>query len=249
MKQNTTHSGLLGLVEKIIRLVPIIYVFFRSLVKYTNYFEDDFYYLKKIFKNRKVNIIDVGASDGISSKFFLNNLNVNKIFCFEPQKTFYSDLNNLKKRNSEIKIYKYGLGFKKDNQTLFVPYTSFFGKIFYLSTYTFPKKNDLLKQIKLDFLIPPKVEKINIKIKKFKPTKDKIDLIKIDTNGSEYNVIVSLIKLIKKYKPVLIIENNDIRNINNFLSKYRYQKFFVFKGSLKPHINQNSGNVIFKKKI
>ncbi len=98
-------------------------------------------------------------------------------------------------------------------------------------------------------MIPPKVEKINIKIKKFKPTKDKIDLIKIDTNGREYDVIVSLIKLIKKHKPVLIIENNDIRNINNFLSKYGYQKFFVFKGSLKPHINQNSGNVIFKKKI
>ena len=70
MKQNTTHSGLLGLVEKLIRLIPIIYVFFRFLVKYTNYFEDDFYYLKKIFKDKKLNIIDVGASDGISSNFF-----------------------------------------------------------------------------------------------------------------------------------------------------------------------------------
>jgi len=249
MKQNTTHVGLLGFIEKIIRLIPIIYVLFRSLVKYTNYFEDDFYYLKKIFKKNKINIIDVGASDGISSKFFLNNFNVNKIFCFEPQKTFYPDLIDLKKKNSKIKIFKYGLGRKENDQTLFVPYTSFFGKIFYLSTYTFPKKKDLLKQIKLDFLIPPEIEKIKIKLKKFKPTKDKIDLIKIDTNGSEYDVIISLIRLIKKYKPVLIIENNDIKNINNFLTKYGYQKYFVIKGILKPHSNQNSGNVIFKQKL
>ncbi len=249
MKQNTTHGGLLGFIEKIIRLIPIIYIFFRSIVKYTNYFEDDFYYLIKIFKKKKINIIDVGASDGISSKFFLNNLNVNKIFCFEPQKTFYPDLFDLKKKNSNIRIFKHGLGLKKNDQILFVPYTSFFGKIFYLSTYTFPKKKDLLKQIKLDFLIQPKVEKIKIKLKKFKPTKDKIDLIKIDTNGSEYDVILSLINLIKKYKPVLIIENNDVKNIYNFLSKYGYQKFFVSKGLLKRHINQNSGNVIFKKKI
>ena len=249
MKQNTTNSGLLGLVEKLIRFVPIIYVFFRFLVKYTNYFEDDFYYLKKIFNNKKLNIIDVGASDGISSKFFLNNLNVNKIFCFEPQKTFYNDLNNLKKNNSNIKILKYGLGRKETEQTLFVPYTTFFGKIFYLSTYTFPEKKNLIKQIKLDFLIPPKIKKIKITLKKFKPTKDKIDLIKIDTNGSEYDVIISLMKLINKYKPVLIIENNDIKNINNLLVKYGYKKFYVLKNSLKPHINQSSGNVIFKKKL
>ena len=249
MKQNTTHVGLLGFVEKIIRLVPIIYIFFRSLVKYTNYFEDDFYYLKKIFNNKKLNIIDVGASDGISSKFFLNNLNVNKIFCFEPQKTFYNDLNNLKKNNSNIKILKYGLGRKKAEQTLFVPYTTLFGKIFYLSTYTFPQKKNLIKQIKLDFLLPPKIKKIKITLKKYKPTKDKIDLIKIDTNGSEYDVIISLIKLIKKYKPVLIIENNDIKNINSLLVKYGYKKFYVLKNSLKPHSNQSSGNVIFKKKL
>ena len=246
MKQNTTHSGLLGLVEKLIRLIPIIYVFFRFLVKYTNYFEDDFYYLKKIFKDKKLNIIDVGASDGISSNFFLNNLNVNKIFCFEPQKTFFIDLENLKRKNKNLKIFRYGLGQKKNEQTLFVPYTSFFGKIFYLSTYTFPKKNDLLKQIKLDFLIPPKTRKIKIKLKKFKPTKDKIDLIKIDTNGSEYDVIISLIQLIKKCKPVLIIENNDTKNIYKILKKINYKKYFVYKNELKFHNKQNSGSIIYK---
>ena len=95
MKQNTTNEGFLGLIEKIIRLIPHVYIFFRWLVKYTNYFESDFHYLKQIFKNKKINIIDVGASDGISCKFFLNNLKVNKIFCYEPQQTFHKDLEKL----------------------------------------------------------------------------------------------------------------------------------------------------------
>ena len=98
-------------------------------------------------------------------------------------------------------------------------------------------------------MIPPKIEKIKIKLKRFKSTKESIDLIKIDTNGSEYDVIISLKNLIKKYRPVLIIENNDIKNINNFLIRYGYKKFYVLKGYLKPHLNQNSGNVIFKKEI
>ena len=249
MKQNTTHSGFLGLIEKWIRFFPLVYVFFRWLVKYTNYFEDDFYYLNKIFKKKTLNIIDVGASDGISSNFFLNNLNVNKILCFEPQKTFFNDLIKLKNKNSKIKIYKFGLGFNKKKQTLFVPYIVFFGKIFYLSTYTFPKKKDLKQQIKLDFLIPPKIEKIDIRISKFNIPKFKIDLIKIDTNGSELDVIFSLNKIIKRDKPVLIIENNDIKNIYKHLKKFKYVKYYVLNENLKKHTNQNSGNVIFKKKI
>ena len=52
MKQNTTNEGFLGLIEKIIRLIPHVYIF-RWLVKYTNYFESDFHYLKQIFKTKK----------------------------------------------------------------------------------------------------------------------------------------------------------------------------------------------------
>jgi len=55
--------------------------------------------------------------------------------------------------------------------------------------------------------------------------------------------------IIKKNYPILIIENNDIKNIYKFLKKYDYEKFYVSNGSLKKHSNQRSGNVIFKKKF
>jgi len=87
-KQNTTQTGMFSVIERIIRMIPIIYYFFRSVVLFTGYFESDFFYLKNIFKNKKINIIDVGASDGISALFFFRNLNTNKIYCFETQKIF-----------------------------------------------------------------------------------------------------------------------------------------------------------------
>ena len=249
MKQNTTNEGFLGLIEKTIRLIPHIYIFFRWLVKYTNYFESDFHYLKNIFQDKKINIIDVGASDGISCKFFLNNLNVNKIYCFEPQKIFHKDLEKLAYKNKGIKIKKYGLSTREKNETVFVPYLNILGKIFYLSTYTFPKKENLMKQIKLDFLISPLIGKIKLKLKRFEIFKDKIQLIKIDTNGSEKDIINSLLSLIKRDKPVLIIENNDIENIFRVLKKYNYQKYYVYNNKLLIHSYQNSGNVIFKQKL
>lgn len=249
MKQNTTNEGFLGLIEKIIRLIPHIYIFFRWLVKYTDYFESDFYYLEKIFKTKKINIIDVGASDGISCKFFLNNLKVNKIFCYEPQQTFHKDLEKLAHKNKGIKIKKYGLSSREKNETVYVPYINIFGKTFYLSTYTFPKKENLIKQIKIDFLISPLIGKIKLRLKKFEILRDRIQLIKIDTNGSEKDIINSLIRLIKRDKPVLIIENNDVKNIYKILKKYNYQKYFVNNNKLLIHSNQNSGNVIFKQKL
>ena len=246
MNKLTTHFTYLGLIEKLIRSVPIIYVFFRSIVKYTNYFEEDFKCLKKIFKDKKLNIIDVGASDGIACKFFLNNLNVNKVLCFEPQKTFFRELDNFRKKHRNIKIFKYGLGVNKKHQILFVPYVLFFKKKFYLSTYNFTKKKELLKQIKTDFFISPKIEKIRIRINKFKKIKFKIDLIKIDTNGSELDVILALKEIIKKDRPTLIIENNDIKNISNYLKKLQYQRYYFSKGNLLPHKKEKSLNVIFK---
>ena len=106
-KNNTANSGLLGILEKLIRIIPHVYLIFRPLIKLTNFFEEDFFYLKKIFKNKKINIIDIGASDGISALFFIRNLNPKKIYCYEPQKIFYQKLVNLKKRYKFLKLRNY----------------------------------------------------------------------------------------------------------------------------------------------
>ncbi len=246
-KQNTTQNfGLLIFLEKMIRSIPVIYIFFRYLIKYTNYFEDDFYHLKKIFNNKKINIIDIGASDGISALFFLRNLNSKKIFCYEPQKIFYRKLVNLKKKYKNIFPFNYGLAEKNHNMKIFYPYIKFLGTKMFLLTYSFPKKQALEQQIRSDFLIKPLIEQSKIKVKKYTLTKDKIDLIKIDTNGSEVGIVKTLLPLVKRDNPVFIIENNNIREIYKILKKYKYKKYYVKDGLLKIHRNQNNANIIFK---
>ena len=245
-KQNTTNSGFFGKIEKLIRVIPHIYIIFRHLVRFTNYFEEDFFYLKKIFKNKKINIIDVGASDGISAQFFLKNLNCNKIFCYEPQKVFFLKLRKLKKLFSNIIPFNYGLAKKNYKMEIFYPFVSFFGFKVFLLTYSFAVKKELQDQINLDFIIKPNIEKSKILVKRYILVKDKIDLIKIDTNGSEFEVIDTLLKLIKRDKPILIIENNNISTIYHKLKKFGYKKYYVINNNLKKHIKQDSANIIFK---
>tara|TARA_B100000989_G_scaffold136173_1_gene101187 strand:+ start:872 stop:1621 length:750 start_codon:yes stop_codon:yes gene_type:complete len=246
-KQNTTQNNLILIfIEKAIRKIPIIYYLLRSVVKFTNYFENDFFYLKKIFLQKKINIIDIGASDGISALFFLRNLNPNKIFCYEPQEIFVKKLEKLKQKYSNLIIFNYGIGLKKSKMKIFFPCFYFIYKKFFLLTYSFQKKIELQKQIETDFFFKPKIEKSYIKIRKFSLLKEKIDLIKIDTNGSEIEIIKCLTNQIKRDKPILIIENNNIKLIYNILKKYNYKKFIVNGNNLFPHKNQNNANIIFK---
>ncbi len=129
---------------------------------------------------------------------------------------------------------------------IYIPFVNFFGKKLYLSTYTFPQKKDLIDQMDLDFIIQPNTIKNLIRVKKFKLIKDKIDLIKIDTNGSEVAIVQTLLPIIKRDKPLLIIENNNIRKIFKFLKKIKYKKYCVKNDKLVIHTVQNNANIIFK---
>ena len=74
----------------------------------------------------------------------------------------------------------------------------YFWKNFLFINIYIPKKENLIKQIKIDFLISPLIGKIKLRLKKFEILRDRIQLIKIDTNGSEKDIINSLIRLIKR---------------------------------------------------
>ena len=84
MQQSKTQIGFLGVIEKYVRKIVPIYYFIRSIAIKFDIFEEDFKILKEIYKDKKINIIDIGASDGISANFFIKNLNVKNIYCFEP---------------------------------------------------------------------------------------------------------------------------------------------------------------------
>ena len=253
--RSKTNSGILFFFEKIIRSHPFLYFIIRSLIRYTHIFEEDAKGVSYIHFKKKVNIIDVGASDGISAKFFINNLNVNKVFCYEPYKPFVKKIKKL--NNKKIIIKPYAIGKKSEILDIYYPRYNLFGKNFDLITYTYYDKKSLIKQIKLDFLFHKNINLIKdkIKINLFKSPKSKIDLIKIDVNGFELSVLESMMKCIKKDRPVILLETgSDIKIINNLLKKLSYKQYkFEINSKKFQNIKKNEYPLniffIYKKKI
>ena len=143
----TASSGVLKHLERIIRSHPLVYYLFRYLIRFTNIFEDDAHGVSYLRFDKKINIIDVGASDGIASKFFINKLNVANILCFEPNIPYVKILKKINYKS--MKVYNYGIGEKKEQYKVFYPRYKFFKRNFDLVTYISIIKTT--KQINLDF--------------------------------------------------------------------------------------------------
>ena len=61
----------------------------------------------------------------------------------------------------------------------------------------------------------------------FEENSNKIKLIKIDTDGSDYNCLLGAEQLIKKDKPIIIIEINEYgAEIHNKLINFGYVHFY-----------------------
>ena len=103
-RKSKTNSGILYFYEKLVRSHPLFYFIIRSLIRFTNLFEEDANGVAFLNLNKKVNIIDVGASDGIATKFFSRKLKINNIICFEPNCYYQKILRKLKIKNFFGKI-------------------------------------------------------------------------------------------------------------------------------------------------
>lgn len=227
-----TQAGFFARLEYIIKLHPLLYLFVRNLLKYTSIFETDFNGIKLIkFENKTINLIDVGASDGIAVNFFLKKLdkNIIKAYCFEPNSKYFQIL----KSNKNIyKVFNYGLSNNEKVNDVYIPYYTFFKKKFSLPTYTTNKYHEAKKFIQNDFYFNKNIfiSKIKIKLKKF-PYKSniikKIDFIKIDVNGFELSVLKTLNQIIKKNKPALYLEITfQKKEIVKFLMQFKYEVYF-----------------------
>ena len=149
MKKSKTNSGFLYFFEKIVRSHPLLYFVVRYLIRYANIFEEDANGVSFLNLGKKVNIIDVGASDGIASKFFSRKLQINKIICFEPNKTYVKILRKLNIKN--LIVNSHGISQFSKYYEIYFPRYKFFLKNLDLITYAHYSKKALLDQINLDF--------------------------------------------------------------------------------------------------
>ena len=134
MEYKSATSGFLTFFEKIIRAHPLLYIFIRSIVRFTNIFEKDFDGIKLLSLKKKINIIDVGASDGVAAKFFNNNLDTGTIFCFEPSPHYFNLLKKINFRNVIVKPF--AIGINNTYRYAYHPRYKFFNKNFDIISYS-----------------------------------------------------------------------------------------------------------------
>ena len=196
---------------------------------------------KLIKKNNNLNIVDIGANDGLSSSFFLSNFKNSKIYIYEPLKNYLINIKN--NNNNKIKIFEVALGDKNNSKFLNIPYYNLLGtsiKI-YLSAYSTINDNnkkifDLNPSLRTFFFYKKILNKrIKVKIEKLDNYNLKSSIIKLDVEGYEDRVINGGRNLIKKYKPIMYIERPTSKSIN-FLKKIGY-KMYVYDLSNKEFTN------------
>ena len=217
---------------------------------FLNFF--DFLHKKKIinfFHRNKINlkhIIDVGAHHGETINLFLKYFNPEKIYSFEasPQnyiilKKNYSKLDqNLKKI---IQIENIALG--KNNRTQSFNQThesssSTFNKINIKSNYFSRKKLFLGLGQDMDFFKKIELKIISLDSYFSEYNLDKIDLLKIDTEGFEYEVLQGLKKNIKNVKYILFEHHYDDM----------IKKNYKFKDIIQL-LKRNNFKLIYKSKM
>ena len=61
-------------------------------------------FLKSKFKNKLINVIDVGAHKGETIQMFSKNFNLSSIICYEASKKNFKSLSNFKKKRYNFNL-------------------------------------------------------------------------------------------------------------------------------------------------
>ena len=207
----------------------------------------DFFHKRKIIRAlKKLGVFqislffDVGAHKGESIEFFSKNLNIDKIYSFEASPENFVLLKNKYKNKKNLVLENIALSstiskkiFYQCNESS----SSTFSAINYNSKYLKKKMRFLNSSKKNEFF--NKIEITTNTLANYLSDNKilNIDLIKIDTEGHEYDVLVGLDRNIKNVKTIIfehhydnmIKKNYTFSDIHFFLKKNFFRQVFKIK--------------------
>jgi FkbM family methyltransferase len=176
------------------------------------YEKDEIILLKKHFSSdvKKNTFIDAGANIGNHSLFFENYFK--HIKSFEPQNKIFKILKLNTENSKNIKVFNYGLDIKSYSSKFHIPYSNA------------GMANELTKDL------PGYFEKVSFKVYD-QNHNDTISYIKIDVEGNEENVLLSMQKSILKHLPIISFELNSNtlsrKKVIKIFKSFGYEKFYV----------------------
>ena len=200
------------------------------------------FFQKKLDKSL-INVIDIGAHKGETIDLFLKNFKISKIYSFEPNKNLFNDLIK-KKYNSEIIILSnLGVGKISEKKELNIfkdTSSSTLNSINENSEY-FKRKNKIMSFFLQNENFFKDKQTVNIcNLSEFIKEKkiEKIDILKIDTEGYEFNIIDGIsetdfrnIKFIyfEHHYDLMINKGYKFSDINELLKKNKFQKKYKLR--------------------
>lgn len=172
-------------------------------------------------------IVDIGANIGVFALYAVSH-GASKVFAYEPNsQSFNHLLNNIKINNLENVIDPYKLAVTKQNnsEVRFPIISSMYNSIITDQSIT---EYEVVKTINLDALVNEK---------------NKIDLLKIDCEGAEYEILFS--SLDQSYEKIVSIRMEfhlgQIPEVCSFLNKLGFEQIKL------NYDSEDSGNVWYTK--
>ena len=218
--------------------------FLLKILSFFDYFKkkDVINFFKKNITGDIINLIDVGAHHGETINLFNTKFNIRNIYAFEPSYKNFKVLEKKTKniKNTNLRVYNHGIGeieglfdFNESDESQ----SSTLVKINYNSKYYKRKKNLLRFLKKKDLFFNTKV---NIKTLSnfFEDQKiDNVEILKIDTEGYDFNVIKSLEKKLSLINYIyfehhfhnMLIKDYTFTQVHNFLINNGFKKVFKTK--------------------
>ena len=212
-----------------------------------------------IIRKLKTNhcFLDIGSNIGYFSLLASILVKMNgRVIAFEPIKKLYKQIKFSKKINSynNIKIYNFGLSDKNIKEKIYLQEKNIASSSIYKKNilnfsfyrgFIFKKLFETKNLIKFENIVLKKLDNL---------IKCKVDFIKIDVEGEEYEALLGMKQILKKYKPKLIIEINNFAlkknysvKIYEFLYKLKYDIYFNY--NLKKNITINDFKKVTKDEI
>lgn len=197
---------------------------------------DSDYEVIRLFRNEKDFFVDVGANQGQSIESILTFRKDARIASFEANPILGRKLKARYAGKRNITIHTVGLGEKVGRFTLYIPRYNGFVYDALASLHPEGAKDFLSRETVYGF-DPSKLvlEEVECEVRTLDSFELAPSFIKIDVEGSEYQVLLGAQDTIRRHEPALLVEcYSEKPEIEPLLAPYGYREYHLSDGRLVP---------------